>query len=156
MTAQRLTMAANQFVRKSASEIDLLVDELSPSQKEHHAELRALLKRTVESYERLPGGRVMVASSGPRIHREGDLSQDYRPGLRVPDAVPPDIATAFRTRGDPCGPCGSLPRMGLVRKTGSACLLLGHQLVFEFLQCRAIVTTPERLSPFALESHRRP
>lgn len=51
----------------SASEIERLVDELSPSQKEHHAELRALLKRTVESYERLPGGRVMVASSGPRL-----------------------------------------------------------------------------------------
>ncbi|MFO0594520.1 MAG: hypothetical protein U0228_04430 [Myxococcaceae bacterium] len=51
----------------SPREHDALLTELSPSQKEHYEILRELKGRILESYGRMPGGRVLVASSERRL-----------------------------------------------------------------------------------------
>lgn len=48
-------------------ERDLLLAELSASQREHYAVLSELKGRILESYEKLPGGRVLIASSERKL-----------------------------------------------------------------------------------------
>lgn len=51
----------------SPQEEELLLAELAPSQKEHYDVLRELRNRILESYSKMPGGRVLVASSERRL-----------------------------------------------------------------------------------------
>jgi hypothetical protein len=44
-----------------------LLDELAPSQRQHYQELVALKERILDSYRKMPGGRVLVASSERRL-----------------------------------------------------------------------------------------
>jgi hypothetical protein len=48
-------------------EHDALVSELAPSQREHYLSLQEVKGRILESYGRMPGGRVLVASSERRL-----------------------------------------------------------------------------------------
>lgn len=51
----------------SPEERDALLAELAPSQRQHYDVLRELRERILESYGRMPGGRVLVASSERRL-----------------------------------------------------------------------------------------
>ncbi len=51
----------------SPEERESLLAELAPSQNEHYAVLRELKDRILESYGKMPGGRVLVASSERRL-----------------------------------------------------------------------------------------
>lgn len=51
----------------SPEEREALLGELAPSQREHYDVLRELRDRILESYEKMPGGRVLVASSERRL-----------------------------------------------------------------------------------------
>lgn len=51
----------------SPEERESLLAELAPSQKEHYDVLRELKDRILESYGKMPGGRVLVASSERRL-----------------------------------------------------------------------------------------
>lgn len=51
----------------SPEERELLVAELAPSQREHYEVLRELRGRILQSYGKMPGGRVLVASSERRL-----------------------------------------------------------------------------------------
>ncbi len=51
----------------SPEEREALLAELAPSQKEHYDVLRELKDRILESYGKMPGGRVLVASSERRL-----------------------------------------------------------------------------------------
>jgi hypothetical protein len=51
----------------SPEERDSLVAELAPSQREHYEVLRELRERILQSYRKMPGGRVLVASSERRL-----------------------------------------------------------------------------------------
>jgi len=51
----------------SVQEQEQLLAELAPSQKEHYAVLRELKGRILDSYSKMPGGRVLVASSERRL-----------------------------------------------------------------------------------------
>lgn len=51
----------------SPDELESLVADLAPSQREHYLALRELKGRILESYGRLPGGRVLAASSERRL-----------------------------------------------------------------------------------------
>jgi hypothetical protein len=51
----------------SPEERESLLAELAPSQKEHYDLLRELKDRILESYGKMPGGRVLVASSERRL-----------------------------------------------------------------------------------------
>ena len=48
-------------------ELEALLAELAPSQKQHYFALRELRDQILAQYQRLPGGRVMVASSERRL-----------------------------------------------------------------------------------------
>lgn len=48
-------------------QVDALLAELSPSQREHYQALVGLKEKILENYRRLPGGKVLVADSGPRL-----------------------------------------------------------------------------------------
>ncbi len=50
-----------------AAEVEGLLDELAPSQREHFFVLRDLKDRILANYQKLPGGRVLVASSEQRV-----------------------------------------------------------------------------------------
>lgn len=51
----------------SPAEKEALLSELAPSQREHYDVLRQLKDRILESYGKMPGGRVLVASSERRL-----------------------------------------------------------------------------------------
>ncbi|MGQ0506222.1 MAG: hypothetical protein ACT4TC_13000 [Myxococcaceae bacterium] len=46
---------------------ETLLDELAPSQREHYFALRDLKERILGNYRKLPGGRVLAASSEQRV-----------------------------------------------------------------------------------------
>ncbi len=48
-------------------ELEALLNELAPSQKEHYLALKEVRDRILESYEKMPGGRVLAASSERRF-----------------------------------------------------------------------------------------
>ncbi len=50
-----------------AQEVEGLLDELAASQREHYFVLKELKDRILANYEKLPGGRVLVASSEQRV-----------------------------------------------------------------------------------------
>lgn len=60
-TAQELSDVA------SAEELDSLLADLSVSQREHYLTLRELKDRILLSYAKMPGGRVLAASSERRL-----------------------------------------------------------------------------------------
>ena len=49
------------------AEVDSLLAELAPSQREHYHRLRDLKEKIEANYRRLPGGRVLAASSESRV-----------------------------------------------------------------------------------------
>ncbi len=51
----------------SPGELEALAQELSPSQRQHYEVLRALRDDILERYRKMPGGRVLSASSAPRF-----------------------------------------------------------------------------------------
>jgi hypothetical protein len=51
----------------SEEEIENLLAELAPSQKQHYLALRELRDKILQSYQQIPGGRVMAASSEHRL-----------------------------------------------------------------------------------------
>lgn len=51
----------------SPDELESLLADLAPSQRQHYQELAALKERILDSYRKLPGGRVLVASSERRL-----------------------------------------------------------------------------------------
>lgn len=55
--------------RKGASETELvaLLEDLAPSQREHYFVLKELRDKILANYQKLPGGRVLAASSESRI-----------------------------------------------------------------------------------------
>lgn len=48
-------------------EAGALFDDLSPSQKEHYATLKGVRDRILENYRKLPGGRVLAATSEQQV-----------------------------------------------------------------------------------------
>src|SRR5256885_3685784 len=48
-------------------EAGALFDDLSPSQKEHYAVLKGVRDRILENYRKLPGGRVLAATSEQQV-----------------------------------------------------------------------------------------
>lgn len=58
---------AQQLARESAREMDSLLKELAPSQREHYGSLHALRDQILANYRKLPGGRVMAAASEQRV-----------------------------------------------------------------------------------------
>jgi hypothetical protein len=60
----------------SPDELASLLADLAPSQRQHYQELAALKQRILESYRKMPGGRVLVASSERRL--EGLLTSFLR------------------------------------------------------------------------------
>lgn len=48
-------------------EMDALLAELAPSQREHYQTLVGLKEKILENYRRLPGGKVLVTDSEPRL-----------------------------------------------------------------------------------------
>jgi hypothetical protein len=66
--AVRANLEAQDIDAASARQaLEALLAELSPSQREHYAELRELRDKILLNYGRLPGGRVMAASSEARL-----------------------------------------------------------------------------------------
>lgn len=51
----------------SPQELEALLADLSPSQREHYLTLKELQGRILDSYARMPGGRVLVANSTHRL-----------------------------------------------------------------------------------------
>jgi len=51
----------------SEAEIESLLADLAPSQKQHYLSLRELRDKILATYEKLPGGRVMLPSSERRL-----------------------------------------------------------------------------------------
>lgn len=51
----------------SDAEVVALLEDLAPSQREHYFFLRDLRDKILGNYKKLPGGRVLAASSEPRI-----------------------------------------------------------------------------------------
>jgi hypothetical protein len=60
---RRLVRARAHDQKRGSQSVDALVEELSPSQREHYFVLRELRDKIEENYQKLPGGRVMVAGS---------------------------------------------------------------------------------------------
>lgn len=48
-------------------EVDALLSELAPSQREHYQALVGLKEKILENYRRLPGGKVLATDSEPRL-----------------------------------------------------------------------------------------
>lgn len=48
-------------------EMDALLGELAPSQREHYQTLVGLKEKILDNYRRLPGGKVLVTDSEPRL-----------------------------------------------------------------------------------------
>ncbi len=48
-------------------QVDSLLTELAPSQREHYQVLVGLKEKILENYRRLPGGKVLAADSEPRL-----------------------------------------------------------------------------------------
>lgn len=65
--AVRKNLEAQASDVASPEERDELLRELAPSQREHYEVLHQLRLRILDSYGRLPGGRVLVASSERRL-----------------------------------------------------------------------------------------
>lgn len=66
--AVRANLEAQDIDATTAREaLEALLAELSPSQREHYAALRELRDKILANYARLPGGRVMAASSEGRL-----------------------------------------------------------------------------------------
>lgn len=65
--AVRANLEAQSGEVASQQEHEQLLSELAPSQKEHYAVLRELKGRILDSYSKMPGGRVLVASSERRL-----------------------------------------------------------------------------------------
>jgi hypothetical protein len=51
----------------SEEEIEKLLSDLAPSQKQHYLQLRELRDKIITAYAQMPGGRVMAASSEHRL-----------------------------------------------------------------------------------------
>ena len=65
--AVRSNLAAQDSDVASEAEIETLLAELAPSQKQHYLQLRELRDKILATYQKMPGGRVMAASSERRL-----------------------------------------------------------------------------------------
>ena len=64
---QRGMLASGDEALSPDQELEVLLAELAPTQKEHYESLRELKARIVANYTRVPGGRALADSSGRRI-----------------------------------------------------------------------------------------
>ncbi|MBX7114537.1 MAG: hypothetical protein K1X64_09455 [Myxococcaceae bacterium] len=66
--AVRANFHAHSFADiASPEELQVLLADLAPSQRQHYQSLAELKGRILKNYERLPGGKVMMASSEHRL-----------------------------------------------------------------------------------------
>ena len=65
--AVRANLVAQDSDVASEAEVETLLADLAPSQKQHYLQLRELRDKILGTYEKLPGGRVMAASSERRL-----------------------------------------------------------------------------------------
>lgn len=89
----------------SPEEMQALIADLAPSQREHYQQLVELKSRILKNYERLPGGRVMISTSEHRLDalltsfaRLLTTLNSYRKYLNAADqkAVEAEMATVER------------------------------------------------------------
>jgi len=66
-TFQRAVRAHDWADEDPEKEAGALFDDLSPSQKEHYAALKGVRDRILENYRKLPGGRVLAATSEQQV-----------------------------------------------------------------------------------------
>ncbi|MBI3180996.1 MAG: hypothetical protein HYZ28_02500 [Myxococcales bacterium] len=64
----RSNFEAQQLEVEGAREVETLLGELAPSQREHYRALSALKDEILSNYRKLPGGRVMAAASEQRVN----------------------------------------------------------------------------------------
>lgn len=64
---QRAVRSREESEDGPAAEIVALLEDLAPSQREHYFFLKDLRDKILGNYRKLPGGRVLAASSEPRI-----------------------------------------------------------------------------------------
>lgn len=65
--AVRANLQAQDSDVASEAEIETLLADLAPSQKQHYLQLRELRDKILATYQKMPGGRVMAASSERRL-----------------------------------------------------------------------------------------
>lgn len=65
--AVQAQLSAASHSREARRQLAAMQDDLSPSQREHFQALSALKEKILANYRRLPGGRVMAASSDARL-----------------------------------------------------------------------------------------
>ncbi len=64
---RRAVRATSLAAPDRTEEFDQLLAELAPSQREHYGQLRELRNKILANYRKLPGGRVLEASSEARV-----------------------------------------------------------------------------------------
>jgi hypothetical protein len=65
--AVRSRQPEEQVAQAAKQQVDTLLTDLAPSQREHYQQLVALKEKILANYAKLPGGRVLSASSEPRL-----------------------------------------------------------------------------------------
>jgi hypothetical protein len=65
--AVRARRGGEEAPEAARQQVDALLAELAPSQREHYQSLVGLKEKILENYRRLPGGKVLVSSSEPRL-----------------------------------------------------------------------------------------
>lgn len=64
---QRAIKSQQDHGDEASAEVVALLEDLAPSQREHYFFLRDLRDKILANYRKLPGGRVLAASSEPRV-----------------------------------------------------------------------------------------
>jgi hypothetical protein len=65
--AIRANHEAEEAPEAGRKEVEALLAELAPSQREHYQSLVGLKEKILENYRRLPAGRMLSTDSGPRL-----------------------------------------------------------------------------------------
>ncbi|MBN1206990.1 MAG: hypothetical protein JXB05_19050 [Myxococcaceae bacterium] len=65
--AVRAKGGGEESAEAGRKQVDSLLVELAPSQREHYQALVGLKEKILENYRRLPGGKVLAADSEPRL-----------------------------------------------------------------------------------------
>ncbi len=65
--AVRARAGREETPEAARQEVDALLAELAPSQRQHYQALVGLKEKILENYRRLPGGKVLATSSEPRL-----------------------------------------------------------------------------------------
>jgi hypothetical protein len=65
--AVRARQPGAEEAQAARQRMEALLGEMAPSQREHYQQLVGLKEKILANYEKLPGGRVLAASSEPRL-----------------------------------------------------------------------------------------